>query len=494
MSLTAPAPGIEGLGKRRWAALTILLLALAMSLFDVTIVNLTLPSVTKSFGEHPIILSWLVAGYLLGYALSLVPAGRAGDRFGHKWIFIIGVAGYVLTAIMVSVSADANILIVGRVLHGIAGGLMVAPITAFIHLMFPGVSKVRAFGYFAATTGLAALVGPIIGGVVLDAIGVQDGWRWALIVGLPLGVIAFILAFALLPNIRGSVSGSFDVLGMLLLSIVVVGFIAPLMQQLPDWTWISLGIAVVVLIIFILWERAVDHRGATPVLRLSHFRKLPFSLGLLQVVLGFASFTSPIYIAIITVWQWGRGEDALQTALVMLTFGLGAIIGGVIDARFTLWFRRWDATAALILLVLGYVVTYLLLVADGAHVSLLVLAIPLLFAGIGNGAFIGMIMSTILSAVPARDAGSAGGLVVTAMRLGSAFGAAVILILTALPAAKGASESQHWIDNGNWGVLGCIVFAAVALLLAIIVGVRTPKDTSASAGEDALVPDEVITK
>lgn len=476
------------LGARQWIALSVLLIALAMSMFDVAIVNLILPSVTESLDASSSTLSWLVAGYLLGYGLSLVPAGRAGDRYGHKSVFITGVAAYLVTGIMVCLANSEALLVVSRVLHGLAGGIMIAPIAALIHIMFDGVSKVRAFGYFSAMTGLGALVGPVIGGQVLDAVGPQDGWRWAMAIGLPLGVIALILAVPYLPNTTGAANGAFDLLGILLLSIVVVGLIAPLTQGLPEWGWISVGIAAVVLVLFILWERSVDRRGGTPLLQLHHFRKLPFSLGLLQTVLGFAAFTSPIYIAMATLWQWGRGESALQAALVMLTFALGAIIGGVIDDRFTVWFDRWDIMASLALLVGGYIVTYAMLVSAAAEVHLLVVSIPLLFAGIGAGAFIGLNMSTVLSAVSPEDAGSVAGLIVTMMRLGSAFGAAVILYVTALPAAAGVDEATRWVNNGVYGVLGCTVFAAIALLLAVIVYVRGPRAASAALAEAVSTP------
>lgn len=476
------------LGARQWIALGVLLTALAMSMFDVAIVNLVLPSVTESLDASPSTLSWLVAGYLLGYGLSLVPAGRAGDRYGHKLVFMIGVAAYLVTGVMVCLAPDEAFLIVSRVLHGLAGGIMIAPITALIHIMFDGVSKVRAFGYFSAMTGLGALVGPVIGGQVLDVVGLQDGWRWAMALGLPLGAVALLLAVRYLPSTAGAAGGAFDVLGILLLSVVVVGLIAPLTQGLPGWSWLSVGTAAVALVLFILRERSVDRRGGTPVLHLQHFRKLTFSLGLLQTVLGFAAFTSPIYIAMATLWQWGRGESALQAALVMLTFALGAIIGGVVDDRFTVWFGRWDIMVSLALLVGGYVATYAMLVSAAADVHLLVVSIPLLFAGIGAGAFIGLNMSTVLSAVSPEDAGSVGGLIVTMMRLGSAFGAAVILYITALPAAAGVDEATRWVNNGVYGVLGCTVFAAVALLLAIIVLVRNPRAASAALAEAVPTP------
>lgn len=459
-------------GVARWFALGVLMLALAMALFDVTIVNLTLPSVRQGLGASEATLSWVVAGYVLAYALSLVPAGRLGDRYGHKWIFIAGVSLYVLSGLAGALSDDQLHLVIARVLHGLSGGIMISPITALIQILFQGASRVRAFGFFAATTGIASLIGPLLGGWAIDLAGLEQGWRYAMCVGLPLGVVAVLLAFPLLPVTKCELKGRFDVLGMVLFSAAVLGFLTPMIQtnagHLPAWGWMSIAAAVVLMIVFVLWERRLERVNAFPVFPISLFRHLSFSLGLATTFVAFASFTSAIFISFSVLWQSGRGESALAAALVTLPFGLGVIIGALLEEKLSHLLRRWVVPAALAVLVAGFLITYVMLVTvpfvPGAW-----LAVPLFAAGIGSGSFIGLNMSSTLSAVPEPDAGAASGMLMTFQRVGAALGTAIVVILVSQPGPGGGFDAPTMIKNGTIGILACTLLAAVAMLVSLII-------------------------
>lgn len=477
--VTAEPPAVRG----RWLALTVLLLALAMALVDITVVNLALPSITAGLGASESTLSWVVAGYVLAYGVALVPAGRLGDRYGHKWVFVAGVALYVATGLACALATNQLMLVSGRVLHGLAGGLMVPPVTALIQLTFTGVSRVRAFGLFSATTGAASLIGPVVGGWALDTAGETNGWRWAMSVGLPLGVLALALAVPLLPPLRGETHGRFDIVGMVLLSLTLLGFLLPLIQteggSLPAWAPEVFAGAAALAVAFVLWQRHRERTGALPLLPVSLFRRPSFSLGLLMATLAFASFTSSIYIAMSTLWQSGRGETAVAAALVMLPFAVGSVVGGGVGDRLGLLFGRWTVTAALAVLLAGLTTTWVVVLIS-PEISAAGLAMPLFVAGVGTCAFIALNMHSVLADVPDRDTGAAGGMIITAQRVGAALGGAVIIMLVSRPDATGGFDNPTNVANGIDGVLACAVFSGAALLVAAAATVLVRKRATAA--------------
>lgn len=473
---------------QHWFPLGILLTAFAMLLVGVTISHIATPSITAGLKASPAALSWALSGYLLAYALSLVPAGRLGDKYGHKAIFIGGVALYVATGVAASLSANEVQLVVARVFQGAVGGFVVAPIFGFIQILFTGTRRVHAFGLMMAISGIAALIGPILGGQIIDFVGMENGWRFALLGGLPLGVLALVLAVPYLPRTTGQPQGRFDVAGMLLLAGIVSGFLVPVLQVtnggLPGWSAYSFLGAGALTLLFIGWELRLERLQRFPLIPLSYFKRATFSMGLFIGVLAFASFTSSIYIALAVLWQAGRGESALQAALVTLPFSLGAIIGGFIAERVTAAFGRWAMSVSLAALVLGYFMTYAVLdAAPGVHMVILVA--PLLIAGIGSGVFYAPNITSIVSSVRQRDAGAAGGMAVMVQRAGASLGSALVFIAIAQPGPGGPADfgAQAMTGNGIASVLVCTWLAAAALVFSLILALATRQ---APAAGDAL--------
>lgn len=461
---------------RRWVALTVLLLGLAMAPMDITNVNLTLPSISAGLAASPSTLSWVVSGYVLAYALTLIPAGRLGDRYGHKWVFLSGVALFVITGVFASLAQTEIFLIVARVLHGVAGGLLVPPTTALIPVLFTGLDRVRAFGFWAAVTGVASAVGPVLAGWAIDVAGIERGWRFALAVGLPLGILALVLAVPVLPSTKARRGSRFDFVGLGLLSVALTAILIPLIQTqggaLPAWTIPSVIAAVVTVVALVIWERHLERRKSFPLLPTSLFRPVSFSFGLLTAVVGFAAFTSSIYIAMSVAWQSGREESALATALVVLPFGIGCIVGPTIGDRLAVWWGRWVVSFTLLILVLGFGSTYIALRVSPL-VDELVLVVPLFAAGAGTGAFIGLNMASILTPVSEENAGVASGMVITGQSIGSALGAALVLIIVSKPGPGGVMDADTYLNAGIRGVLMCAVMAAMTFVLSIVVALRS---------------------
>ena len=462
----------------RWSTLAVLLGGMTMITFVGTTANVATASLTASLGASAAAVSWAVSGYQVAYGLGLVPAGRIGDRYGHKWVFVAGVAGYVVMATIASFSTTELMLVTTRLLQGVMGGFVVAPIFAMIQLQFAGSARVRAFGVLSAVIGGAALVAPIIGGAIIDSIGLADGWRWAFALAVPIGLVTLIAAIPVLTPTKAQALSRFDVVGMLLLFGVIVAFLVPLVQivdaNIPAWSWISFALSVALAFAFAWWERRIERAGGIPLVPVSYFRQVNFSAGLLVSLLTFAAFTSSIYITLSVLWQSGREESAAAAGLLTLPLSLGSVIGGLAAERMTALLGRWTVPVSLVTLAGGYFATYALLASD-PQASMLAVMIPLMIAGLGSGVFVAPNVSSILAKVDARDAGSAGGLNVTAQRIGAALGSAIIFIVISRPGAGGPTDfgPTAMFDNGLFGVLVCAILSTVALALSFVVAFST---------------------
>lgn len=474
MSYSKPAqPTPLGKSAGRWWAMSILFLSLAMSLIDLSVANLTLPSIKSSLSASDSTLSWVVAGYILAYALSLVPGGRLGDRYGRRKMFLIGTTLYVFTGIAGSLSATDMQLVTWRLLHGLSGGLMIPPIAAYIQILFQEQERARAFGFYASVIAVGAIVGPVFGGWILEAVGDANGWRWALSYGLVLGVPAVFLGTIFLPDTDRVTEGNFDLVGAVLMSLGVLGLFVPLIQMtkgvMPEWTAYSVCAAALVFTIFLFWEGHLERTKRDPLLPLSLFKEWSFSFGLVLTMLSVACFTGSIYIAFAVLWQSGRGEGAIAAAFVMLPFSIGSAVGPLINDRLLRHFKLSAAPLALACLFGGYVVSYWMLSRD-PHVSAMALLVPLAIAGFGSGSYFALNMASSLSTVPPQIAGSAVGALITFQRIGAAFGSAIVILLISQPGPGGADDFGQvtMLHNGLTAVLFCVIFAGLAFLVSIV--------------------------
>ena len=303
-----------------------------MSLLDATIVNVALPTIRTSLSASEATLSWIISGYALAFGLALIPAGRLGDRFGHKWVFFTGLALFTVASLACGLAQDGNQLIVARVVQGLAAGIYVPAVTAYIQLLFTGRTRGKAFAIMGAVIGVSSALGPLIGGLLIQAFGNTNGWRLVFVVNLPIGIIAVIAAVFLLP--KGSESsgksGGVDVLGLLLLSGGLVAILVPLIegqdQGWPVWTYLSLIGGVALIALFGAWEVAVAKRGKSPLVPPHLFSHPAFTGGVILALVYFAAFVS-IFFTISILWQAGLGHTALESGVVSIPFAVGSIVG-----------------------------------------------------------------------------------------------------------------------------------------------------------------------
>jgi EmrB/QacA subfamily drug resistance transporter len=471
--------------RRNWLALAVLLVGAFMALLDTTIVNVAIPTIRTSLSASNATLSWIVSGYALAFGLALIPAGRVGDRLGHKWVFIAGLALFTVASLACGLAGDDTQLIAARAVQGLAGGMFFTPITALIQLMFAGRKRARAFAMMGATIGFSVALGPLVGGLIIQAWGTDAGWRLVFDVNVPLGALAVIAAVNLLPAGAENTDTGADWAGLVLLSAGLVALLTPLIQGQqegwPLWTYASMAGAVALLAVFALWERHVEKAGGNPLVPPRLFAHASFTGGVLLALVYFAAFTS-IFFTIALLWQAGLGHTALQSGLVVTPFAIGLIGGASQSDAFAVRFGRNVLVAGLGMVAAGITAVWLVLaLTPSTDYSGWQLAAPLLLAGVGSGFFIAPNVDFIVATVDLEDAGAASGVIGTMQRVGSAIGIAIIGTVLFGTLHFPARADAVALAFGHSATLAMAASAGLSIAAFALV-FALPKRTAPSAG------------
>jgi MFS family permease len=412
---------------RRWRALTVSLIAAFMALLDVSIVNVALPSIERDLGVSAGTVQWVVSGYALAFGLALVPAGRLGDTLGRRRMFLIGLSAFVVTSALSGAAPTTGLLIAARLLQGVAGGILIAQNSGLIQELFRGAERGRAFGLLGATVGLSTAAGPVVGGLILAAFTSPDGWRWVFFVNVPIGLVALVLAARFVPSPRdgGSRRIDLDLVGSLLLGGGVLSLLLPLVDaengSLGRLSWLF-GVAVLP---FAGWEVRTVRQGRQPLLD-------PRLARTLATPPDWASdwSTSVGTPASGSCWRCssrtGLSYSPLRSGLAVTSFALGVAASAVIAGRLVARLGRLLTVSGLSVTVVGLVATALLLRHVGGDTAGWAVAGPLLVAGLGGGMVTSPNITLTLQYVPVSMAGTAGGALQTAQRIGAAIGTAVL--------------------------------------------------------------------
>jgi EmrB/QacA subfamily drug resistance transporter len=447
-----------------------------MIVLDFFIVNVALPSMQRELHASTSAIEWVVAGYGLTFATCLITAGRLGDRIGRRRTFTLGLGLFTLTSIACGLAPDPRILIAARLLQGMAAALISPNVLAIIGVAYQGPERVRALTVYGMVMGFAAAGAQLIGGALVQADIAGAGWRTVFLINLPVGLAAMLLAPALLPESRTSREGArIDIVGTLLITGGLTALLLPLVegrqQGFPEWTWLSLAAAPILLAGFVLHQLRLSRRGGRPLLEPRLFRARSFSAGLLtQLVFwsGMASF----FVVLALYLQLGRGLNALQAGLVFTILASAYLVTSLRAPRLTLRHGRRLILVGALTLAAGYAL--LLLGVEGANVARdvdgftwLALLVPgLALAGAGMGLCITPLVATILSSVQAEHAGAASGILSTVQQLGNALGVAVtgLIFFGALTSAPGNYGHAFQLTLGEF-VLLLVGVAALSRLL-----------------------------
>jgi EmrB/QacA subfamily drug resistance transporter len=314
-----------------WNALWAMLVGFFMILVDSTIVAVANPNIMESLRADYDAVIWVTSAYLLAYAVPLLLAGRLGDRFGPKNLYLLGLAVFTAASLWCGLSGSIEMLIVARVAQGIGAALLTPQTLSTITRIFPPQRRGVAMSVWGATAGVATLVGPLAGGVLVDSL----GWQWIFIVNVPIGVIGLALAWRLIP-VLPTEKHRFDILGVALSGIGMFLIVFGLQEgQSHNWAWwiwglIAAGIATFAG--FVYWQ-AVNKNE--PLIPLRIFRDRNFSLANAGgAVIGFVitAFIVPVMFFAQAICGLTPTQSALLTApMAVMTGVLAPFVGRLVD-------------------------------------------------------------------------------------------------------------------------------------------------------------------
>ncbi|MEO7059900.1 MAG: MFS transporter [Lapillicoccus sp.] len=452
---------------RRWRILGVALVVGFMSLLDVSIVNVAIPSMQSGLGTSAATIQWVVSGYALTFGLTLVAGGRLGDAYGRRRMMLLGLAGFIVSSAAVGLAPNAALVVVARLVQGATAGLLTPQSSGLIQQLFRGAERGRAFGLFGFTVSVSSAAGPVTGGLIIGLAGQENGWRWLFLINVPIGIAGMLGVARMIPSreVTDSADTRIDVLGALLLGGAVLCLLYPVVSVEGGHRYtllILLGVPLFVLAFF-RWEHRLTSTGQAPLLDLTLLRGLPGYLNGLGVgALYFTGFTGLLLVLSVYL-QEGLGLTPLAAGLLVTPFALGSAVSAALAGRVVTTIGRRLTVAALGVVIIGVALTALLVPSHPTATLWVVLVPSLLVAGVGGGAVVSPNITLTLAEVPPRMGGAAGGALQTGQRIGASIGAAVLMTAYQLV--------SHRATPGE-GLRVALVTGVLVLLLALAMAVR----------------------
>jgi len=328
---TAAGPRNRPRGTNPWNALWATMVGFFMILVDATIVAVANPSIMARLDTGYDTVIWVTSAYLLAYAVPLLVAGRLGDRFGPKNLYLAGLAVFTVASLWCGLAGSVGMLIAARVVQGIGAAVLTPQTLSMITRIFPPERRGAAMSVWGATAGVATLVGPLAGGVLVDEL----GWEWVFFVNVPIGILGLALAAWLVP-VLSTHEHRFDLAGVGLsgagMFLIVFGLQQGQSKGWAPWIWAVIVAGIGFLAMFLYWQ-AINTRE--PLIPLEIFRVRDFAVATLGVaVIGFAATAMILPLMFYTQAVCGLSptRSALLTAPMAIVSGLLApVVGKIVD-------------------------------------------------------------------------------------------------------------------------------------------------------------------
>lgn len=404
-----------------------------MILIDTTIVSVATPAIMTSLGADVNSVIWVTSAYLLAYAVPLLITGRLGDRFGPKNIYLIGLVVFTLSSLWCGLTDSVDGLILARIFQGFGASLMSPQTMAVITRTFPAHSRGQAMALWGATAGVAMLVGPLLGGVIVDG----PGWEWIFIINVPVGIVAAVLAIRLVPPMVTH-NHSFDLPGVVLSAVALFCIVFGIQEgEKHEWgrfsevdapSWLAplvsvpalIGVGVVVFAVFLWWQARNQQEPLVP---LSLFGDRNFSvanLGITTVSFMVTAMALPFMFWAQGVRGWSPTEAALLLVpMAVFSAGLAPVVGKLVDRLHPRSITVVGFVAAMVALIsLSFGMT-----PDSSVWRLL---LPFALLGAANACLWSPLSATATRNLPMSAAGAGSGIYNTTRQVGAVIGSAAI--------------------------------------------------------------------
>lgn len=410
----------------RWPILLVMIVSEIMDLAASTIVNVGGPALIDTLGASAAQMQWVIGGYALALGAGLVLGGRLGDRFGRRNMFLYGLAAFTAASLLCALAPNIASLIGFRLLQGLAGAMLLPQGLGLLRENYQGPDLAKVFGIFGPILGLAGILGPVLGGMLLETAPFGLGWRAVFLINIPIGVACFLVAWRYLPHRPGDRSVNIDIPGAGLLVLSSVLLVLPLGEAgaWPDWGWPCLALAVLGFGLFALRQASVLRAGQAPLIMPSIFQRSAYTAGLAGIALFFCSLIG-MQLVLTLFLQIGHGLTAGEASIANLPFAIGTacgatLSGAVLAARFGRKVLQLGAGVQL-----AGVALLQFELGNTAAFSTWHMVPGMLVCGIGAGLVIAALFSIILAALDDKQIGSGSGVLSAVQSIAASIGVAL---------------------------------------------------------------------
>jgi EmrB/QacA subfamily drug resistance transporter len=463
----------------RWLALVVLCLGSLMIVLDTTIVNVALPSIKADLGFNESSLAWIINAYLLTFGGFLLLGGRFGDLFGHRKLFIIGIALFTIASLGCGIASSQEMLIIARALQGLGGAIASAvSLSLLMNLFTEPNARARAMGYFGFIAAGGGAVGVLLGGVLTNSF----DWHWNFLINIPIGIAVLALSMKLLPPSKEqSASRHLDIFGAVTItSSLLLAVYAIVNGNQVGWTSQQtigfLGASGILLVLF-LW---IESRVKSPLMPLSLFKKRSVAvsniIGVLWAAAMFAwFFMSGLYMQLVLNYNPLQvGLSFLPANLIMAAFSLG--LSAKLVMRFGI---KKPLAVGLGIAAVGLA----LFVRAPVNGNFLTDVLPsMVLLGLGAGMAFNPVLLAAMSDVSPEESGLASGLVNTSFMMGGALGLAILASLAASRTMGMLSDGIPQIEALNNGYHLAFLVGAIFAGLAAFLGAKLLKISAVPTG------------
>jgi EmrB/QacA subfamily drug resistance transporter len=444
-----------------WLGFVVVIASSVMDLLDSTIAQTAAPAIRKSLGGSYADLEWISAAYTLAMSVMLLVGSRLGDVLGRRRAHLLGMGGFVGASVLCAFAPSAGALVAARALQGALAALMVPQGFGLIREMFGDEGQQKAFGVFGPIMGLAAVIGPVVGGGLVDLDILGSGWRAIFLVNVPLGLAAIAAGRRYLPKVSPSTPGlRLDPPSVILAVAGGFALVYPLIQGReygwPAWSFALLGGGVVILVAFAAVQARRARRGRAPLVEPSILRRRPYVAGL-AVVVAFIGAMGGMMIALNVMYQAGLGFTPLGCGLATLSVPLAAIAGSITSSALLARIGRTTMHIGAATMAIGLIIVEVVLRARLGDVTAWDLAAPLAVTGFGMGMVFVPMFDIILAGVAPHELGSASGLLESVQQLAMSLGIAAVgtVLFDRLGSGHGAAA---FVGAADHALIVAIVF------------------------------------
>ncbi|MBS1846132.1 MAG: MFS transporter [Actinobacteria bacterium] len=456
----------------RWKVLAVTSIGLFMASLDLFIVNIAFPDLSRSFDNASLSsLSWVLNGYAIVFAALLVPAGRIADRVGRKRVFVSGLLLFVAASALCAISPSIPFLVGARVLQAVGAAMMIPTTLGLLLPAFPVEQRPVAIGIWSAVSGVAAALGPPIGGLL-----VQISWHWIFLVNLPIGLLTAFAAVRILDEVKEPEDGRPDLLGAAMLALGI-GLLTLGIVQGPEWGWTDgrvLGsfVAAALLVAAFLFRSAYHH---APVIELPLLRVRSFALANLATLVFFMGFGAMLLSGVLLlteVWGWSELRAGFALSPGPLMAAIFAAPSGKLGARIG---QRPIATLGGLLFAGSFA---FMLASVGPKPEYATTFLPaFMLGGIGVGLTLGTLPAAATASLPPGRFATGSAVFGMARQLGSAIGVAVLVALI----DSAGTDLLGGLQSGWW-------FALVSGLGAAALASSLPARAKSKASDSEPAP------